>query len=98
MGLTDGLLDAAKNYLDITWADDAGDEKLSSILARGVAYLDHTAGIALDYTEGTTARALLFDYARYVRAGALQDFGVDFQSELLALHIAGEVKQHDPAE
>ena len=98
MALSNGLLEAAKNYLDMTWADDAGDEKLSGILTRGMSYLDHTAGETLDYEEGTAARALLFDYARYVRAGALQDFAVDFQSELLALHIAGEVKGYDPAE
>ena len=96
MALPAGLLDAAKNYLDITWPDEAGDEKLSGILSRGITYLDHTAGLAQDYSTETTARALLFDYARYVRAGALQDFAGDYQSELLALHIAGEVKQCDP--
>lgn len=93
--LTVGLLDDAKNYLDMTWADEAGERKLSGILSRGMAYLDHTAGKTLDYGEGTAARALLFDYARYVRAEALQDFSGDFQSELMALHIAGEVEQYE---
>lgn len=89
------LLADAKNYLDITWADPDGDVKLSGILLRGVAYLDHAAGVELDYGDGTAARALLFDYARYVRAGALQDFGRDFASELLGLHISGEVLQSE---
>lgn len=84
-----------KNYLDITWEDEDGDAKLRGILARGMTYLDHAAGVALDYDEGTAARALLLDYVRYVRAGALQDFGRDFAQELLGLHIAGEVSQHD---
>ena len=89
------LLQDARNYLDITWADPDGDVKLLGILARGMAYLDHAAGVELDYGEGTAGRALLFDYARYVRAGALQDFGRDFAPELLGLHIAGEVAQEE---
>ena len=89
------LLQDARSYLDITWEDPDGDGKLLGILARGMAYLDHTAGVELDYSEGTNPRALLLDYVRYVRAGALQDFGLDFASELLGLHIAGEVSQHD---
>ena len=89
------LLAATRNYLDVTWADADGDVKLLGILARGMGYLDHAAGVELDYGEGTAARALLLDYVRYVRAGALQDFGRDFASELLGLHISGEVAQHD---
>lgn len=91
----DILLADARNYLDITWEDADGDVKLLGILARGMGYLDHAAGVELDYGEGTAARALLLDYVRYVRAGALQDFGRDFASELLGLHIAGEVIQFD---
>lgn len=91
------LLASAKNYLDITWEEDAGEEKLSGILSRGITYLDHIAGVELDYAEGTTARALLFDYVRYVRADALQDFASDFQSELLRLHMDGEVTQSEAA-
>lgn len=90
----DILLADARNYLDITWKDPEGDVKLLGILARGMEYLDHAAGVELDYVEETAARALLLDYVRYVRAGALQDFGRDFASELLGLHIAGEVTQH----
>ena len=89
------LLAEAKTYLDMTWEDEAADNELFGILLRGMSYLDHAAGIPLDYGDGTAARALLFDYARYVRAGALQDFGKDFASELLGLHIAGEVEQVD---
>lgn len=92
--IPDVLLADARNYLDITWADPDGDVKLLGILERGIAYLDHAAGAALDYGEGTNARALLLEYARYVRAGALQDFGRDFAPELLGLHIAGEVEQY----
>lgn len=91
----EALLADAKNYLDITWEDQEWDKKLYGILMRGMGYLDHSAGRELDYGEGTAARALLFDYARYVRAGAFQDFGRDFASELLGLHISGEVSQSE---
>lgn len=95
MSLPSDLLASAKTYLDITWTDAATDEKLSGILSRGVSKLDKIAGVTLDYSEGTEARALLFDYARYARANALQDFDGDFQSALLGLHIDGEVKQRE---
>lgn len=94
-GVSEELLAGAKNYLDMTWPDEDADRKLAGILVRGMAYLNHRAGMPLDYGEEGTARALLLDYARYVRAGALQDFGADFASELLGLHIAGEVGQYD---
>lgn len=88
------LLASARNYLDITWEDTAGDEKLSGILSRGISRLDHVAGVDLDYSEGTAARELLLDYCRYVRADAMQDFETDFLPELLRLHMDGEVTQN----
>lgn len=96
--VSEALLSDAKNYLDMTWAGDTEDKKLSGILARGMAYLDHIAGVNLIYTDESNARALLFDYVRYVRANALQDFASDFQTELMGLHIAGEVEQHEQAD
>lgn len=89
--LPEGLLDSVKNYLDITWADDAGDEKLSGIISRGIKYLDKTAGKALDYTVEDKPRELLFDYCRYVRSKALHEFQDNYLSELLSLQIQTEV-------
>ena len=34
--LPDGLLDDVKNYLNITWDDDATDKKVSGIIASGM--------------------------------------------------------------
>ena len=48
MSLPPGLLEAVKNYLDITWDDPEGDEKLSGIIARGMQYLNKVAGAELD--------------------------------------------------
>lgn len=95
--LPEGLLEAGRNYLDITWADPAGDEKLSGILARGMKYLDSIAGEALDYVAEDKPRELLLDYARYVRAGALDEFQGNYLHELLALQIGREVARYGQA-
>ena len=74
--------------------DPDGDKKLSGILYRGIVYLDRIAGKPLDYMAEGDARGLLFDYVRYVRAGALNEFLVNYLPELQALQItvAGEVQ------
>jgi len=94
MALPDGLLDAVRNYLDVTWTDDAGDEKLSGIIARGMKYLNSVAGTELDYTIEDKPRELLFDYCRYVRSNALDEFQTNYLPELLTLQISEEVKAY----
>lgn len=95
MALPDGLLDAVKNYLDITWDDDAGDAKLTGIINRGMKYLDTVAGIELDYTEEDKPRELLFEYCRYARSNALDEFAINYQHELLTLQIQSEIGAYD---
>lgn len=85
------LLNDARNYLNITWDDPEGDNKLSGILSRGMAYLDHLAGAELDYAVEDSPRALLLDYARYARAEALNEFQTNYLHELLSLQIREEV-------
>ncbi len=92
----DELLNACRNYLDITWDDPEGDKKLSGILMRGKKYLDRVAGYPQDYEQEGAPRALLFDYVRYVRANAFDEFMTNYLHELLALQIDAEVT-HDKA-
>lgn len=89
------LLIAAKNYLDITWDDEATDEKLRGTLSRGMKYLNKVAGVELDYAVEDKPRELLFDYCRYVRSNALEDFQNNFLHELLSLQMAQEVADYD---
>lgn len=90
--LPEGLLEATKNYLDITWTGDtAGDEKLSGIIDRGMAYLDLKAGAALDYTTEDLPRQLLLDYCLYARSNALDEFEQNYLSMLLSLQQREEV-------
>jgi hypothetical protein len=92
--LPSGLLEAVRNYLDITWTDYAGDEKLSGIIARGMKYLDNAAGAELDYAEEDKPRELLMDYCRYVRSNALDEFQTNYLPELLSLQIRQEVARY----
>ena len=98
MSLPVGLLEAVKNYLNITWEDPAGDEKLSGILARGIKYINSVAGAELDYIVEDKPRELLFDYCRYVRSNALEEFQKNYLHELLSLQINEEVKRYEEAE
>lgn len=94
MALPEGLLGAVRNYLDITWEDNAGDVKLSGIIARGMTYLNKAAGAELDYTSEDKPRELLFDYCRYARSNALNEFQGNYLHELLSLQISQEVKAY----
>lgn len=88
------LLADVKNYLDITWEDEAGDLKLSGIISRGVKYINNVAGAELDYSIEDKPRELLYDYCRYVRSNALEMFQQNYLHELLSLQIAQEVKSY----
>lgn len=94
MAVNTELLAAVRNYLDITYDDEAGDVKLAGIIARGQKYLNRVAGETIDYTEEDDARQLLFDYCRYVRSGAFEDFARNFQSELIALQNSRGLKHY----
>ncbi len=96
--MTADLLPALRNYLDITWEDAPGDEKLLGIPSRGMDYLNRIAGEELDYGEESQPRALLFDYVRYVRSGALDEFQKNYLHELLALQIEKETKRYAESE
>ena len=89
-----GLLDAVRNYLDITWLDVAGDEKLSGIISRGIKYIDSIAGATMDYSIEDKPRELLFDYCRYGRSNALDEFQTNYLHELLSLQQREEVKAY----
>lgn len=94
MALPAGLLEAVRNYLDITWVDAAGDLKLTGIVSRGIKYIDSLAGAEMDYTIESKPRELLFDYCRYVRSNALDEFQTNYLHELLSLQITEEVKAY----
>lgn len=98
--LPEGLLDDIKNYLDITWDDEATNQKISGLIASGVVYLNNKNGAEADYTADGAARTLLFDYVRYARDSALDVFENNFKSQILAMqnetgveaYVAGSIQ------
>jgi len=94
MALPTGLLAAVQNYLDITWDDEAGETKLSGIVSRGMDYINKVAGVELDFMVEGKPRELLYDYIRYVRSNALDEFQGNYQHELLSLQIQQEVESY----
>jgi hypothetical protein len=97
MALPEGLLNDVENYLDITWNDDATDKKITGIIERGIKYINHAAGAEMDYTVEDKPRELLFDYCRYVRSNALNEFQVNYLHEILSLQTDQEVKAYEAA-
>ncbi len=95
MALPVNLLNDIKNYLDITWEDSAGDDKLSGIIERGIKYIDGVAGQEMDYTVEDKPRELLFDYCRYARSHALDVFQKNYLHELNTLQIVQEVAAYE---
>ena len=88
------MLQAVKNYLDITWVDSDSDIKLLGIIERGTKYIDRISGVANDYTAEDKPRELLFEYCRYARSNALDEFQNSYLSELMSLQIECEVKAY----
>lgn len=95
MALPENLLNDIKNYLDITWEDEAGDAKLSGIIERGIKYIDGVAGQEMDYTIEDKPMELLFDYCRYARSHALDVFQINYLHELNTLQIVQEVAAYE---
>lgn len=92
MAVNTQLLADIKNYLDITWTDDDTDGKLIGIIERGRHYVNRIGGTSYDFALEGAHRQLLFDYCRYVRSNALEDFEKNFLHEIMALQIDGQVK------
>lgn len=79
------LLAAAENYLNITWNDQATDDKVCGLIASGTAYLDLKGGGVLDYEADGMPRTLLMEYVRYGYSSALDVFETNYMNQILAM-------------
>lgn len=84
------LLNDVKNYLEITWDDSLGDEKISGMVKRGMAAIAGKIG-ECNFYEETQERALLFDYVMYARAGEIPQFWQNYRGEIISLQIDRKV-------
>ena len=81
------LLEEVKNYLDITWEDEATDQKVEGMINRGKARLEEIAGASRSFQIPGLPHSLLLDYCRYAYSNALEMFWKNFRDELVALNI-----------
>lgn len=65
------LLADVKDYLQISWDDDATDRRLSDMIQSSAAYLDGVTAATNDYTAPGNMRTLLLERVRYQYNGAL---------------------------
>lgn len=93
--LPQGLLADMKNYLNITWDDDATDAKVSGLIASGMVYLNAKYGEEADYTADGMPRTLLMEYVRYARDSALDVFENNYQAMLLGMQNGRLVSAYD---
>lgn len=84
------LLGDIKNYLEITWDDSLGDEKIAGMVKRGMAAISGKIG-ACNFYEETQERALLFDYVMYARAGEISQFWQNYKEEIISLQLDRKV-------
>lgn len=87
------LRDELKDYLHITWIDE--DKDFLKIVKRGIAYLDETAGVEIDYTTDLVSQQLLLDYGRYVYNHSLELFEINFKNELFKLSLREGIKAYE---
>lgn len=83
--IPEALLADVKNYLDITWADEALDRKVQGFIRSGMVYLDGKLGESADYETDGYPRTLLFEFVRYARDGAMDVFENNYKSMILAM-------------
>ena len=93
--LPEGLLSDVKNYLNITWDDDATDAKVSGLIASGMVYLNAKYGEEADYTADGMPRTLLMEYVRYARDSPLDVFENNYQALLLGMQNGRLVSAYD---
>lgn len=88
------LLADVENYLNITWQDEATDNKIRGLIASGTIYLDGKLGDTADYTQDGMPRTLLMEYVRYARDSALDVFENNYLNLLLAMQNEKAVKDY----
>ncbi len=79
------LLADVKNQLNITWDDDATDNKIRGLIAAASIYLDGKGGAVLDYEADGLPRTLLMEYVRYARDEALDVFENNYTALIIAM-------------
>lgn len=92
--LPNGLLDIVKNYMNLSWLDDATNNKLTIIILNGIADLDGKSGEKNDYTVSGRAQSLLLNRTLYEWSNALDDFYINYRNEIVAFINKARAKKY----
>lgn len=90
----DELLADVKNQLNITWDDDATDNKIRGLISSASIYLDGKGGGVLDYEADGLPRMLLMEHVRYARDEALDVFENNYTSLILTMQNERAVTEY----
>lgn len=71
---------------------DWDEELLEEYIAAGKKLIDNVAGVPQNYEEQGAARTLLLAYVRYADSHATEVFKINYERDLLDLHIDAQVK------
>lgn len=87
------LLEIVRADRAVTWADPARDSRLMVYIEDGMAYLDSLIPSPADYTAPGDARRLLLAYVMYAEAQAVDDFGVNYQPDIIKFQMDAALKE-----
>ena len=88
------LLRDVENYCNVTWQDDATDDKYKNMIAAVAAFLEKLLRGPVDYEADGMPRTLLLEGVRYMRDSAFDVFESNFQSLILTAQQEGMVLQY----
>lgn len=88
------LLADVKNYLNITWNDQATEDKLRGLIASASMYIDSKCGAAQDYETDGFPRTILMEHVRYARDEALDVFENNYAHLILAMQTEKDVNAY----
>ncbi len=88
------LLADVKNYLNITWDDEATDNKTRGFIAAAMAYLNEKGGSVLEYDADGLPRTLMMEFVRYARDEALDVFENNYMALILNMQNGRMVREY----
>ena len=92
------LLADVKDYLQISWEDDATDRRLSDMIQSSAAYLDGVTAATNDYTAPGNMRTLLLERVRYQYNGALDAWLNNYLPLVVGAQLGSQCEVMDAAE
>lgn len=84
------LLPELKLDRQLTWADEDRDKRLVRFCIDGMVYIDSIMPAPVNFETNLNAKRLLFVYVMYAESQAVDEFVVNYQSQLLGMKMDAE--------